>query len=182
MENGTCASASTISLNLNRTVWLFILLSNKTLCIFLSGGYSSGNIINCLFISGTCFIFWSDELSELSPSLSLQRLPKSVSHYQTFSLVKTPFSPDRTEFHRTGKISSFSCSGCFQPRATGTGSCFDLKHETFETWVTYVSHVSKSHFCFRWKKATKQLCDSESCSRFTWKTCAPDYIFYQRSL
>ena len=47
-----------------------------------------------------------------------QRLPKSVSLYQTFGLVKTPFSPDRTEFQRTEKISSFSCSGCFQPRAT----------------------------------------------------------------
>jgi len=23
------------------------------------------------------------------------------------------------------------------------------------------------------KKGTKQLCDSESCSRFTWKKCAP---------
>jgi hypothetical protein len=22
----------------------------------------------------------------------------------------------------------------------------------FKTWVTYVSHVSKTHFCFRWKK------------------------------
>jgi hypothetical protein len=22
----------------------------------------------------------------------------------------------------------------------------------FETWVTYVSHVSKTHLCFRWKK------------------------------
>jgi hypothetical protein len=49
---------------------------------------------------------------------NVQRLPKSVSLYQTFGLVKTPFSPDWTEFHRTEKISSFSCSGCFQPRAT----------------------------------------------------------------
>jgi hypothetical protein len=39
---------------------------------------------------------------------NVQRLPKSVSLYQTFGLVKTPFSPDRTEFHRTEKISSFS--------------------------------------------------------------------------
>ena len=31
---------------------------------------------------------------------------------------KDSFSPNRTEFHRTKKRSSFSCSGCFQPRAT----------------------------------------------------------------
>jgi len=33
MKNETCAIASTISLNLNRTVWLFILLSNTGLSI-----------------------------------------------------------------------------------------------------------------------------------------------------
>jgi hypothetical protein len=32
--HGKCVIASTISLNLNRTVWLFILLSSKTLYIF----------------------------------------------------------------------------------------------------------------------------------------------------
>jgi hypothetical protein len=45
-------------------------------------------------------------------------LTNMISLYQIFGLVKIPFSPDRTEFHRTEKISSFSCSDCFQPRAT----------------------------------------------------------------
>ena len=45
-------------------------------------------------------------------------LTNMISLYQIFGLVKIPFSPDRTEFHRTEKISRFSCSGCFQPRAT----------------------------------------------------------------
>jgi hypothetical protein len=42
MESGTYAIASTISLNLNRTVWLFILLSFKTL--YVSGDHSPESI------------------------------------------------------------------------------------------------------------------------------------------
>ena len=91
-----CASASTISLNLNRTVWLFILLSNKTLCMFLSGGYSSGNIKDCLFISGTCFVFWSDELFQLSPSLS--SVVDSVSLCLLFS-ADLPMKKSFIDFH-----------------------------------------------------------------------------------
>jgi hypothetical protein len=43
----------------------------------------------------------------ISVSQKSLRLPNSVSHYQTFGLVKTPFSPDQTEFHRTEKYQAF---------------------------------------------------------------------------
>jgi hypothetical protein len=45
---------------------------------------------------------------------------------------------------------------------TGSGSCFDLKHRSpmFRLFRKPVSVLDE-------KKTTKQLCDSESCSRFT---------------
>ena len=55
-----------------------LLFSNKTLfktlCMFLSGGHSPGNIKYCfnvcLYQVHVSLLFWSDKLSELSPSLS----------------------------------------------------------------------------------------------------------------